>query len=205
VVTKLPIGQPPRDMALEAYRKRAAARVGTSATILAALVLSFTIDVATGPALLPLADVVEALMGRGNDSVDAIVWVIRLPIATMAVAVGWALGLSGAVMQTILNNPLASCYTLGISAAAGFGAALAILLGAELAEYVAVPINAFVFAAIACAAVYFIGRSAGMSSETMGLAGIAVLFLSRHCSRCSSTWRRRRFSRRWSSGSSAAS
>ncbi len=47
----------------------------------------------------------------------------------MAVVVGMSLGLAGAEMQTILNNPLASPFTLGVSSAAAFGAALAIVLG----------------------------------------------------------------------------
>src|SRR4051812_30479963 len=102
----------------DAYRKRGAARTATLALALLVVALSFLVDVATGPALLPLGDVVRAILGNGPESADAIVWSIRLPIAAMAISVGWALGTSGAVMQTLLNNPLASCYTLGISAAA---------------------------------------------------------------------------------------
>src|SRR5947208_740510 len=106
------------------YRRRESARAMTLGAALLVVAFSFLVDMATGPALLPLGDVVRAVLGQGPESVDAIVWSIRLPIAAMAVSVGWALGTSGAVMQTLLNNPLASCYTLGISAAAGFGAAL---------------------------------------------------------------------------------
>lgn len=82
-------------------------------------------------------------------------------------------------MQTILNNPLASCYTLGISAAAGFGAALAIVLGINLPvpPDLAVPGNAFIFAALACALVLVLGSRRGMSAEGLVLAGIALLFL----------------------------
>jgi len=123
--------------------------------------------------------VLRVLAGGGDPTAAAIVWSLRLPMATMAVAVGAALGLSGAVMQTILNNPLASCYTLGISAAAGFGAALVIALGfgVPLAQHLAIPLSAFLFAALASAAVLAIGRSGGMTPETMVLAGIALLFL----------------------------
>ncbi len=83
-------------------------------------------------------------------------------------------------MQTILNNPLASSYTLGISAGAGFGAALAILVGAALPvpEAWAVPIAAFAFAGPRLRAG---GRaSAGCAAprpELLVLAGIACLFL----------------------------
>jgi iron complex transport system permease protein len=110
---------------------------------------------------------------------NAIVLQLRLPIAVMAAMVGAALGLSGAVMQTILNNPLASSYTLGISAAAGFGAALAILAGTALPvpEPYAVPVAAFVFAGLACAMVAGVGRMRGATPELLVLAGIACLFL----------------------------
>ncbi|VEB61949.1 iron ABC transporter permease [Salmonella enterica subsp. enterica] len=64
-----------------------------------------------------------------NAGIHVIVWDIRLPYALMALLVGMALGLAGAEMQTILNNPLATPFTLGVSSAAAFGAALAIVLG----------------------------------------------------------------------------
>jgi iron complex transport system permease protein len=111
--------------------------------------------------------------------VDAIVWTIRLPIAGMAIVVGAALGLTGAIMQTILNNPLASSYTLGVSAGAGFGAALVIVLGVALPvpEQWAVPASAFLFAGIACAGVWFVGSIRGATPEMLVLGGIALLFL----------------------------
>jgi iron complex transport system permease protein len=89
------------------------------------------------------------------------------------------LGVSGAVMQTILNNPLASSYTLGISAGAGFGAALAILVGASLPfpEAWAIPLAAFAFAGVACALVGSVGRMRDATPELLVLAGIACLFL----------------------------
>lgn len=83
-------------------------------------------------------------------------------------------------MQTILDNPLASPYTLGISAAAGFGAAMAIVLGVGVlpfADTLFVPANAFLFSLISCLAIYGIARARKASSETIVLTGIAVLFL----------------------------
>lgn len=67
----------------------------------------------------------------------------------MALLVGMALGLAGAEMQTILNNSLASPFTLGVSSAAAFGAALAIVLGIGIPgvpESGFIPANAFLFA-----------------------------------------------------------
>lgn len=157
-------------------RRRIAVLVIGCVCLLATLIL----DVATGPAFLSVPDVARSFFGLAQDrTVDAIVWSIRLPIALMALVVGAALGLSGAIMQTILNNPLASSYTLGVSAGAGFGAAFVIVLGAALPipEAHAIPLMSFLFACVACAGVYGIGRAHGSSPEMLVLAGIALLFL----------------------------
>ena len=91
------------------YRRAASRRVTVLLGALLALGLGVLLDVATGPAFLPLSVVARAVLGYPSEaSVQAIVWSIRLPVALTAVAVGAALGLSGAIMQTILNNPLAS-------------------------------------------------------------------------------------------------
>jgi iron complex transport system permease protein len=80
-------------------------------------------------------------------------------------------------MQGILRNPLVSSYILGISSAAGFGAALAIVFGVGVISifggYLVVG-NAFFFCLIAMVIVYLIARVRGMSSETVILAGVAV-------------------------------
>lgn len=166
------------------YRRAAARRVTVLLGALLALVLGVLLDAATGPAFLPLSVVARAVLGYPSEaSVHAIVWSIRLPVALTAVAVGAALGLSGAIMQTILNNPLASSYTLGISAGAGFGAALVIVLGAALPlpvllpEAYAIALNAMLFAGLACAGVYLIGGARNATAEGLVLAGIALLFL----------------------------
>ena len=129
--------------------------------------------------MLPMRRYCAPSPARVDPMLDAIVHNLRLPIALMAVVVGATLGVSGAIMQTILNNPLASSYTLGISAGAGFGAALAILVGGALPlpENWAIPLAAFVFAGIACAIVGSVGRMRGSTPELLILAGIACLFL----------------------------
>ena len=155
-------------------------RASLLALVAVALVASFAVDLATGPAMLPIRAVLLVLTGQSTDPMlVAIVQQLRLPIALMAVVVGATLGISGMVMQTILNNPLASSYTLGISAGAGFGAALAIVLGASfgLADDIAVPLAAFMFAALACGMVGGVGRLRGATPELLVLAGIACLFL----------------------------
>jgi iron complex transport system permease protein len=165
----------------EAGWRRLSARRGSAILAgLLVLLVSVTLDVATGPAMLAPSVVAGAILRLAEDPmVDAIVWSIRLPVALMAVAVGAALGATGAVMQTVLNNPLASSYTVGISAGAGFGAALVIVLGASLPvpEAFAVPLSAFLFAALACSCVWLLGGLRGATAETLVLAGIALMFL----------------------------
>ena len=75
---------------------------------------------------------------------------LRLPMALMALVVGATLAVGGAEIQTLLNNPMASPYTLGLAAAAGFGASIVIAFGSfGLPVQVAVPIGAFVMTMLA--------------------------------------------------------
>jgi iron complex transport system permease protein len=146
-----------------------------------ALVLSLCVDLALGPANYSLDQVVLALVAPDSVplQVRVVLWEIRLPIALMAVVVGAALAVAGAQMQTILNNPLASPFTLGISAAASFGAALALAFGVAVIpaaiEYV-VPLNAFVVAMLTALLIHFLSLRQGVTVETIVLLGIALVF-----------------------------
>ena len=149
-----------------------------------AIVLGCTLvlDISLGPARLSLWQVVSTIFMPGSAELTTrvIVWDIRMPIALMAVLVGAALSIAGAEMQTILNNPLASPFTLGISAAAGFGAALALVLGLSIIPFAGiflVSANAFVFAMIASMTIFVLSGLRGVTVETMVLLGIALVFL----------------------------
>ena len=109
---------------------------------------------------------------------DTIVWGLRLHRIMLAIVGGMGLAIAGAVMQGILKNPLASPFTLGIASAAGFGAALAIVLGAGFigGEYIIIA-NAFVFTLLASMSVYGLAKYKGITPETMILAGIAIMYL----------------------------
>ena len=121
----------------------------------------------------------RAERAAADPSTRVIVWDIRLPQALMAALVGAALGLAGAEMQTILNNPLASPFTLGVSSAAAFGASLAIVLNLGLPGVPAgwlIAGNAFLFAALAALALDAAARRAGMNTQGVVLFGIAMVF-----------------------------
>ncbi|KAA8561959.1 Hemin transport system permease protein HmuU [Pseudomonas extremaustralis] len=153
--------------------------------ILGALALllmgSVLLDLALGPANYSFSDVLGALIAPDSApaQIRVVMWDIRLPIALMAVAVGAALSLAGAQMQTILNNPLASPFTLGISAAASFGAAMGLAFGVALfplaAQYM-VPLNAFIMAMLSALLIHFLSMRRGVTAETIVLLGIALVF-----------------------------
>lgn len=152
--------------------------------LLIVLITSFVLDIATGPSLLNVKEVANALLHLIGFSVEVdpttkvIVSSLRLPIAIMAVIVGGVLGVGGAEMQTLLNNPMASPYTLGMAAAAGFGAALTLYFGSlGLNANVAVPLGAFVCCMLAAAFLFALATMRHISSGQLILAGIALLFL----------------------------
>lgn len=145
------------------------------------LMCSVLLDLALGPASYSLSEVLGALLSPDSASpqVRVVMWDIRLPVALMAVAVGAALSLAGAQMQTILNNPLASPFTLGISAAASFGAALGLAFGVALFPLAAqfmVPLNAFIMAMLSALLIHFLSMRRGVTAETIVLLGIALVF-----------------------------
>jgi iron complex transport system permease protein len=147
------------------------------------LILIILADISIGPSGLTILDVARIIVmpSSANITQYAIVWDIRLPMALMAVVVGASLAIAGAEMQTILNNPLASPFTLGISAAASFGAAVALVLGVSIIPFAGgiffVAGNAFVFAMLAAMIIFAFSMMRGVTAETMVLLGIALVFL----------------------------
>jgi iron complex transport system permease protein len=165
----------------EAVARGARRRTTLVAVMAAATGLLFLIDVSTGPGAFPLTDVFAALWNPAEapTRLRVVVWDIRLPVALFAVLVGAMLGLAGAQMQTILDNPLADPFTLGLSSAAGVGASIAIVTGLSVVPQAGpalVTLNAFVFAFGAAMIVYGFTLVRGATSESMILFGIALMF-----------------------------
>lgn len=170
------------ESAVPAYSALTRRRALTLAGAAGALALVVVLDILVGPAFLAFGEVVAALVlpaSQVDPTVHVIVHAVRLPMTLMALLVGASLGVAGVLMQTILGNPLASPYTLGFSAAAGFGAALAILTGftLPLIPDFSIPIAACFGGSLAAILVYGMARLRGMTSEVMILAGIATLFM----------------------------
>jgi iron complex transport system permease protein len=103
--------------------------------LLVLTVVSGVVSLGLGSEPLPLRGVVDVLRARvvgaaGPDpALDTIVWELRAPRAVMAMVVGAGLAVAGACMQTLVRNPLADPYLLGVSSGAGVGATLVIVLG----------------------------------------------------------------------------
>ncbi len=163
------------------YTRQIYRRYLTLVVVFCLMMISFFIDVTNGPGNFPLSVVFDTLLDKTSHGIklEVIIWDYRLPIAVTALLVGAILALAGAQMQTVLNNPLAEPFTLGISSAASFGAALAIVVGWSIIPGVGpllVTFNAFVFALITCAFILVATRIKGVGPETMILFGIAIFF-----------------------------
>lgn len=116
---------------------------------------------------------------------DNIILKIRLPRVLLAVLAGLILGATGAVMQSILRNPLASPYTLGISASSAFGAGLIIVLGRSFLNPVLVNnyfsvltiLGSFSIALITILIINQIAKAEKSNNTTIILAGVALSYL----------------------------
>jgi len=163
------------------YQKRSIKKIRLIGLISGLLILSVLVDIATGPGNFPLTTVLDVIWDKTSHGIklEVIIWDYRMPVALTALVVGAMLGMAGALMQTILNNPLAEPFTLGISSAASFGAALAIVMGVGLAPNVGsllVTVNAFIFALCTCAVLLGMTRIKGVGTQTIVLFGIAIFF-----------------------------
>jgi iron complex transport system permease protein len=162
-----------------------APRAAVYVLLAAAAALLFCLSIAAGSARIPLDEVVRILAGGEPERAQwaTIVWQVRLPRAVTAVLAGGALGIGGLQMQTLFRNPLADPFILGISAGAGLGVALVVLLigtagttlvgGLGLLGSVGVAGAAAVGAAVVTVAVLAVSRRVA-SPATVLIIGLMV-------------------------------
>ncbi|GEM32250.1 ABC transporter permease [Nocardia neocaledoniensis NBRC 108232] len=146
---------------------------------LVALVLSILVAVTLGPADISLVNVRDVLLNHlgladipVRVSKNAIVWEERLPRALVAAACGAGLGICGVIMQSLLRNPLADPFVLGISSGASTGAVIVGVLGVGGAV-LGLSGGAFIGSLVAFALVLFLARVSGGSNDRVILAGVA--------------------------------
>ncbi len=158
-------------------------RLAIGLPVLSVLVLATgLVSLRLGPVPIKTLDVVWAALsalGIDGPSVDRtaqlVIEQIRLPRIIVGAAVGMALGLSGTAMQGLFRNPMADPGIIGVSAGGAVGAVTAIAIGLVDLFWLALPVFAFVGAALALLLVYGIAVVGGrISMATLLLAGVAV-------------------------------
>src|ERR1700748_3906928 len=156
-----------------ASERAARRRAGVTIAFVTLVIVFALISLGIGPVRLSPLAVIEALFGGGSDVQQIIVREIRLPRTILGIAIGAVLGLSGAALQGLLRNPLASPSLFGAPQSAAFGAVLVISLGLADVRSWALPVAAI---AMAFASVFVLlaiaGRNAGLL--ILILAGLAV-------------------------------
>jgi len=153
--------------------------ISTTLLLIIPLIFLFFISFLLGRYPISPQDVIMAISSKLfffnstlSPTLNAILFQIRLPRILAAMMVGAALSVAGASFQGLFKNPLVSPDKLGVSAGAGFGAALAILFSASA---IMIQFSAFIFGLIAVSLTYFMGRSfKGTSILTLVLCGIAI-------------------------------
>ncbi len=155
--------------------------------MLAGLVITVVAGVSMGAVHITFPDVFIVLMDKApTRQLDLIIWNIRLPQTLTAVVAGAGLAGSGTVMQSVLKNPLASPFTLGIAHAAAFGAALSVMVlgSGVMASSMGDAVNisnpmltlasAFIFSMGTACLITFIAKTREASPEVMVLTGVAL-------------------------------
>lgn len=155
--------------------------------LLAICLVSFFLSVSLGAVTIPYKDVFKTLLGlESTQRFQNIITNIRLPNAFAALIAGSGLAISGAVMQSVLRNPLGSPFTLGISQAGAFGAAIAIILAGtgvmQSTQVGAVTLTnpfitigwAFFMCMLSAFTIVLIAKFYSTSPEVMVLCGVAL-------------------------------
>ena len=140
--------------------------------LLLLLAIMLAVSLLAGRVWLPVADVWQGLWAPQSDLAAVIVTQLRLPRAVLALEVGAALGLSGAVLQGVTRNPLAEPGLLGVSSGAALGAVLVIYFGLATHFAAAAPMAGLAGALLASMLTLALGSGGG--TITLVLAGAAV-------------------------------
>jgi iron complex transport system permease protein len=156
---------------------------------IALMLLTATFSIVVGPMTISLFDSFKGLTPWANElptHIQLVIHQIRLPRTLLCLVIGAILALSGTVMQGLFRNPLAEPGIIGVSAGAGLGVAIAIVVFSSivmqyplLMNIAAVPLFAFLGGALTTLLVYSLGTSKnGTSVAVMLLAGVAIGALS---------------------------
>tara|TARA_Y100001968_G_scaffold82759_1_gene73862 strand:- start:167 stop:1186 length:1020 start_codon:yes stop_codon:yes gene_type:complete len=154
---------------LNCFRKR---NVLNAVVLLGLIFFVVILSLSKGSVELSNEEIFKAFLRQGDPTNQIIFWELRLPRLIASLLVGSALGMSGALLQGMLRNGLASPYLLGISAGSGLVIVLLISMGLWLSW---IPIAAWIGAICTTLIVYFLAKSgSSISVERLILAGVAL-------------------------------
>ncbi|MDQ1031064.1 iron complex transport system permease protein [Streptomyces umbrinus] len=149
----------------------------------ALLLASAAVAITVGPADIRVGDVwsvVASHLGWGSSELtpirDGIVWELRLPRTLLAAVCGAGLAVCGAVMQSLLRNPLADPFVLGVSSGASTGAVIVVVLGVG-GGLVSVSAGAFLGAVLSFGLVLLLSHTLGGATDRVVLSGVAAMQL----------------------------
>ncbi|WP_425608637.1 iron-enterobactin ABC transporter permease [Streptomyces albipurpureus] len=171
-------GRPIRVMRLKDLRGgRLSLRLDTRATALCLLLLTATsaigvLTLGTGEYTVPTADVIRALLGDATHKVHMVVVEWRLPRVLLAVLCGAALGVSGAIFQSLTRNPLGSPDIIGFNTGANTGALAVIMLANG--GYYQVAAGAMAGGVVTAAVVYLLAYRRGIQGFRLIIVGIGI-------------------------------
>jgi iron complex transport system permease protein len=150
------------------------------------LILSFFLSIMLGSVVIPLDHTLAILINAIGIPIEPI-WTpaeqiiiikYRLPRALMAVIVGIMLSIAGVASQNLFKNPIADPYIIGISSAAGFGAAFVIVFGIFFLGKFTLPLFSFLFSLGSVAIIYLLSqRRQDLSIYSLLLSGIALSYI----------------------------
>ena len=173
---------------VESLKTKARKNAAVIAALAVLVVVLALVCLFVGSSHMSLSDCIDALLKRSSDANNRIIWGIRIPRVLAAIIAGAGLSVSGLIMQTTLNNSMASPSTLGVSNAAVFGANLSIIAfaggflntGSNLSNYAvganpyATGLMAFIFSALSILLILALCRVRSFSPNVVVLAGIAI-------------------------------
>jgi iron complex transport system permease protein len=151
--------------------------VAVSVLLAAATFLVFAWSISVGDVSVPIRQVLDVLFGGGDPGSAFIVRELRLPRATVAVAVGAAFGVSGALFQRVVDNPLASPDVIGIESGAAFVAVALIVFASGAGT--GLTLAALAGAVLTAAAIYALSHRRGVTGYRLVLVGIGISALLR--------------------------
>ena len=154
-------------------KKHMVLRFSLVMTVLLVLLIVFSIlSAAIGSAGYTIPEILNALFSPQESFIKVVVLNLRLPRIILAILIGASLASSGALLQSVMKNPLADPGTIGVSAGAGTAATTILLLFPHLTS--SVPLFAFIGAALACVLIYSMAWKDGVDPTRIILSGVAI-------------------------------